>query len=132
MQAFDWPDRSVCVAQRPVTNTPAQALVLLNDPAFLELSIAFAQRILSRGDGDEGRINWAFRACVARQPVEAEVRFLAELLRKKRLEFAADPERAEQLLSQFNVPSEHRTAELAAWSLVARALMNLDETITRN
>jgi hypothetical protein len=132
MQAFDWPDRSVCVAQRPVTNTPAQALVLLNDPAFLELYVAFARRIMSRGDGDEGRINWAFRACVARRPVEAEVRFVAELLRKKRLEFAADPQRAEQLLSPCDVSPEHRTAELAAWSLVARALMNLDETITRN
>jgi hypothetical protein len=132
MQAFDWPDRSVCVAQRPVTNTPAQALVLLNDPGFLELYVAFARRIMDQGDGDDGRIDWAFRTCVARRPVEAEVRFVAELLGKKRLEFAADPQRAEQLLSQFNVPSEHRTAELAAWSIVARALMNLDETITRN
>jgi hypothetical protein len=132
LQAFDWPDRSVCVAQRTVTNTPAQALVLLNDPAFLELHVGFARRIMGQGDGDEGRITWAFRACVARRPAEAEVRFVAELLRKKRLEFAADPQRAEQLLSPCDISPEHRTAELAAWSLVARALMNLDETITRN
>lgn len=132
LQALDWPERSVCVGRRFRTNTPAQALVLLNDPAFLELYAAFARRIMEGGGDDRQKITWAIRTCVARRPREEELRVLTELVENKRREFAADPRRAEQFLEQSSVPRDEHSIDLAAWSLVSRALLNLDESITRN
>ena len=132
LQALDWPERSVCVGRRFRTNTPAQALVLLNDPAFLELYAAFARRIMEGGGDDRQKITWALRTCVARRPREEELRVLTELVENKRREFAADPRRAEQFLEQSSVPRDEHSIDLAAWSLVSRALLNLDESITRN
>jgi len=132
LQALDWPERSVCVARRSRTNTPSQALVLLNDPAFLELYAAFARRIMDCDGDDRQKITWAIRTCVARRPRAEEIRVLADLVEKKRREFTADPRRAEQFLVELNVPREEHSIDLAAWSLVGRALLNLDETITRN
>jgi hypothetical protein len=132
LQALDWPERSVCVGRRFRTNTPAQALVLLNDPAFLELYAAFARRIMEGGGDDRQKITWALRTCVARRPREEELRVLTELVENKRREFAADPRRAEQFLKQSSVPRDEHSIDLAAWSLVSRALLNLDESITRN
>ena len=132
LQALDWPERSVCVASRRRTNTPSQALVLLNDPAFLELYAAFARRILDCAGDERRKITWAVRTCVARPPREEEIRVLTDLVEKKRREFAADPRRMEQFLAQLNVPREEHGVELAAWSLVSQTLLNLDETINRN
>lgn len=132
LQALDWPERSVCVARRSRTNTPSQALVLLNDPAFLELYAAFARRILDCAGDERQKITWAIRTCVARRPREEEIRVLTDLVEKKRRAFAADPRRMEQFLVQLNVPREEHGIELATWSLVSQTLLNLDETITRN
>lgn len=132
LQALDWPERSVCVARRRRTNTPSQALVLLNDPAFLELYAAFARRILDCDGDDRQKLTWAIRTCVARRPRDEELRVLTDLVEKKRREFAVDPRRAEQFLEQLNVPREDHSIDLAAWSLVSQTLLNLDETITRN
>jgi hypothetical protein len=133
--AFDAPTREECTAQRPVSSTPAAALVLLNDPSFVEAARALAGKILANAPrGDERRIRWAWRLVLSRDAKSDEVQLLTRLLANHRAEFAADPEAAEALISVgiSPRPAGSRLAELAAWTSVARALLNLNEAITRN
>ncbi|HXG60695.1 MAG TPA: PSD1 and planctomycete cytochrome C domain-containing protein [Planctomycetota bacterium] len=133
--AFDAPQREECCAERPRSNIPQQALALLNDPTYVEAARAFAERILRRGgSGDEDRLAWAFRCALSRPPASRELEIMAGLLRKHRAEYAADPKAAESLIraGASPVPRDLPAPELAAWTSVARALLNLHETITRN
>lgn len=133
--AFDAPTREECTVERPRTNTPLQALVLLNDPTYVEASRAFADRILRQGGGDDpDRISFAFRTALGREPRAEEAAILADLLAKHRAEFAADRPAAEALLKvgAGPAPADLDRAELAAWASVARAILNLHETMTRN
>lgn len=135
LAAFDAPQREECCAERPRSNIPQQALVLLNDPTYVEAARVFAERILRQGGGrDEDRLAWAFRCAVSRRPGPRELELLAELLRKHRGEYAADPAAAEGLLrtGAAPVPRDLPAPELAAWTSVARVLLNLHETMTRN
>jgi hypothetical protein len=101
--AFDAPSREECVAERTRSNVPQQALVLLNDPTYVEAARAFADRIVERGgESLEARIDWAFEQALSRDPREDEVRILSDLYRK------------------------HED-----WTSVARAILNLPEFITR-
>jgi hypothetical protein len=134
LRAFDAPSREECTAQRPVTNTPLSALVLLNDPSFVESARAVAARIVREGpEADAGRLRWGFRAVLARTPSEAEAAAVARLLEQSRRHYAADPAAAEELLRVGQAPRPTATPgpELAAWTAVGRALLNLSETITR-
>jgi hypothetical protein len=134
LATFDAPDREKCTARRALTNTPLQALALLNDPAYVEAARALAQRTLaeSRPD-DKVRIARAFRLATAREPGGKEVRVLRELLQRQRAAFARDGKAARALVSVGESPRDKRVdpSELAAWTMVTSAILNLDETITR-
>ena len=132
LAVFDAPDREKCTARRPVTNTPLQALVLMNDPTYIEAARALAARSLKEGGrSDDARLQYAFRLATARLPLKGELAVLRDLLAKERKAFATDSKAANALL---NVGESKVDAvgsnELAAWTIVASAILNLDETIT--
>jgi hypothetical protein len=134
LAAFDAPDREKCTARRVLTNTPLQALVLLNDPTYVEAARALAERITTEAGGsDAGRIEYAFRLATARRPTPEETTVLRELLRTSRDAYRRNPDAAQSLVSVGESPRKTRmnAAELAAWTTVASTILNLDETITR-
>src|SRR5262249_9977657 len=99
MLAFDAPTREECAAERIRSNIPQQALVLLNDPTFVEASRAFATRILKEGGPDAAsRITWAWRQVLAREPQTAELETLMRLLKRFEADYAQDSAAAEALL----------------------------------
>jgi hypothetical protein len=135
MVAFDAPSREECAAERTRSNIPQQALVLLNDPTYVEAARAFATRILTECHGDATqRITWAWREALARSPQPGELDTLRTLLEKQLGEYRADRAAAESYAKTGvkPLPNGLDTAELAAWINVARALLNLHETITRS
>ena len=132
--AFDAPAREECVAERLRSNTPQQALVLLNDPTYVEAARAFAARIMHDGGADDQRrLAWAMQRALIRSATPAELGVLSGLLGKSRADYAADHDAAGKLLAigMAPAPSELPVGELAAWTAVARAILNLHETITR-
>ena len=134
MITFDAPDREKCTARRALTNTPLQALVVMNDPTFVEAARVLAQRVLSEAGGDPAaRIRHAFRLATARQPAPAELQALRDLVQKQLALYRRNPKSAKELLSVGESPWDHQRdpAELAAWTTVASAILNLDETITK-
>jgi hypothetical protein len=135
LKAFDAPTREECTAQRACSNTPLAALVLLNDPTFVEAARSFASRILTEADkGIESRLNFAFREAVSRTATEQERTALVKLLEQSREEYAKDPQAAKQLLSigLKPLPTNLDTQELATWTVVARAILSLSEALTRS
>lgn len=131
---FDAPDREKCTGRRLLTNTPLQALVLMNDPTFVEAARMLAQRAISQGGKNpSGRITYAFRLAVARKPTVAEIRVLNELLAQQLTNYRRDKVAAAALLKIGDSPYDSKidASELAAWTLVASAILNLDETITK-
>jgi hypothetical protein len=133
--AFDAPTREECTAQRPISNTPTAALVLLNDPSFIEAARALAERTLTTAaSNDERRLQWAWRTATGRQPTAEEQGLLEKLLAKHRKHYAEHPDAANQLVSVGISQRDdgENAAELAAWTSVTRALLNLNETISRN
>ena len=135
MLAFDAPSREECVAERNRSNIPQQALVLLNDPTYVEAAKAFAARILTECNGDETqRITWAWQQALHRNPNADEHATLAALLKKHLADYQKDPAAAETLLKTGAMPPPANlpVTDLAAWTHVARVLLNLHETITRS
>lgn len=135
LAAFDAPTREECTAERVRSNSPQQALVLLNDPTYVEAARVFAERILREGGTTvRDRLRFAFREALSRQPRPDEYRILGNLLADHAREYSADAGAAEQLLATGNrpVPEDLRRDELAAWTSVARVIFNLHETITRS
>lgn len=131
---FDAPDREKCTARRAVTNTPLQALVLLNDPTYVEASRALAERTLrSGGRSDGARIDFAFKLATARTPNARERAVLLSSLREFRSTYRQDQANASKLLSvgETKADSSLGPGELAAWTTVASMILNLDETITK-
>ena len=130
---FDAPARDECAAQRVVSNTPQQALTLLNDPTFVEAARLFAARLLGEpAAGDDARLGRAFQLAVAREPREAERGGLRTLLAAQREHYRGQPEEARKLLGVGFAPTPTGdVAEHAAWTQVARVILNLQETITR-
>jgi len=131
---FDAPDREKCTARRAVTNTPLQALVLLNDPTYVEASRALAERTLrSGGKSDQARIDFAFKLATARAPDPQERSVLLSSLKEFRSSYAQDQANATKLLSvgDTKVDSSLAPRELAAWTTVASMILNLDETVTK-
>ncbi len=134
MLAFDAPTREECTAARTVSNTPQQALALLNDPSYLESARAFAAQIMEYGgDSTESRVAFAANRALSRPPTEAELGILAELHARQVETYRTATSEAEALLSigQWRAPEELDHAELAAWTQVARVLLNTQEAITR-
>ena len=135
LAAFDAPSREECTVERPRSNTPLQALVLLNDPTYVEAARAFAERIVREGGTEmEGRIQFAYRQALMREARPEERTVLTGLYRQHLEQYRADKKAAEALLTVGDrpAPKDIEAAELAAWTSVARVLLNLHETITRN
>ncbi|MDX2037720.1 MAG: PSD1 and planctomycete cytochrome C domain-containing protein [Isosphaeraceae bacterium] len=133
--AFDASTREECRVERARSNTPLQALVLLNDPSYVEAARAFGERIVRQGGGDsETRLAFAFRTALSRDPRTREVEVLRKLLVAHRLEYEKDRAAASDLISvgERPAPSDLDPAELASWTSVARVILNLHETISRN
>lgn len=134
MQTLDAPDRESCTVRRARTNTPLQALILMNDPTYVEAARKLAERILGEGGAtDEQRLTFAFRTATARRPNESELAVLAALLAEQRALYRSNPEQAAQLLRVGDSPTgaPWNVEELAAWTLVAESVLNLDETVTK-
>ena len=132
--AFDAPTREECTAERPVSNSPQQALTLLNDPVFVEAARAFAERIIVEGGTSiDQRIEFAFAEALSRRPSREERKILKELLQKHEDEFQSDPDAAQAFISLGeSTPSETiDVVELASWSSVSRTILNLHETLYR-
>jgi mono/diheme cytochrome c family protein len=133
--AFDAPSRDECTANRSVSNTPLQALVLLNDPSFVEAARGLAERMMRTPGVDfAGRVAVAFERALARPPTAEEASVLQSLWTAQHRRYLADEPAALALLSTGARPvaPELPPAELAAWTAVARAILNLHETITRS
>jgi hypothetical protein len=135
LAAFDAPTREECAINRVNSNTPLQALVLLNDPIYVEAARVFAEKILKQGGQTvDARIVWAFERAVSRKPTLPERRRLADLHAKSLARFRRDPQSAKDFISAGDAPvaKNMNAARLAAMTTVARAILNLHETITRN
>ncbi len=127
---FDAPTREECTVNRVNSNTPLQALVLLNDPIYVEAARVFAQHALQQ----TGQIAWAFAQAIGRQPSAQELRVLTNLHRKSLTQFQRDAAAAQDLVQAGEnvLPRNVKLAQLAAMMTVTRAILNLHETITRN
>ena len=135
MLAFDAPSREECTSERNRSNIPQQALVLLNDPTYVEAARVFAARILSECKGDtKQRITWAWQQALQRDPSPDELKTITSLVEKHLADYAKDAAAAEELLKTGAAPvaKDLNKSELAAWTHVARVLLNLHETITRS
>ena len=134
LKAFDAPSREECTAARSRSNTPLQALTLLNDPTFVEAARVFAARIMREGGTSfEQRVTWAYQTAVSRQPENSILAVLRKLYESHHLHYSNHVEEAKKLIATGDAPqpSELDPIELAAWTSVARTLLNLHETITR-
>ena len=112
---FDAPDSTAACTRRLRSNTPLQALTLLNDPAYLELAAGLAKRLLRQPGDDRARLEQAFLLCLSRLPSSTELGRIQDYLNQQRRENPTDP----------------RGSEAAAWAAIARVMLNLDEFITR-
>lgn len=133
--AFDAPSREECTADRARSNTPLQSLVLLNDPSYVEAARAFAELIVRQGGAATiDRLHYAFRRAVSRPPTPDELSVLEQLLTSHLAEYEANPAAAAEVLSVGAKPvtDDIPKPELAAWTSVARTILNLHEVITRN
>jgi hypothetical protein len=131
---FDAPDRETCTVRRSRTNTPLQALVLMNDPTYVEAARKLAERMVRDGGSTpEDRIRFAFRLATSRGPSAAETKVLKDLYHAQLEAFRTDGNAASKLLSVGESPRDPSldVTELAAWSVVASAILNLDETVTK-
>jgi hypothetical protein len=133
--AFDAPSREVCCERRSRTNTPLQALATLNDPAFVQPAAALARRILDESPGtDRDRAIYGFRLVLARKPRKAELDHLVALYAENLAQYRRDPAAAAAMTANAIANDLARgadKAELAAWTVVANVLLNLDETVTK-
>jgi hypothetical protein len=133
LATLDAPTREFCTVVRPRTNTPLQALVLLNDPTYVEAARALAARLLADTTATPAqRLTTAFRRATARTPTPAELSVLLRGLDRRRAEFAASPAAAAQLLAVGESAATRADAvELAAYTAVTGVILNLDEALTR-
>jgi hypothetical protein len=135
MNTFDAPSRECCVIRRERTNTPLQALVLMNEPQFVEAARALAERTLHDvGPNADSRARHMFQLCVGRSPSNAEVRDLISGVEVDRKHYQANPHEANELtsLGVSPPPDSFDPVELAAWTMAANTLLALDEVVTRN
>jgi hypothetical protein len=134
LNVFDAPDREVCIVRRSTTNTPLQALTLLNDPIFVEAARKFAERVMAEGGkSPDARLTLAFRLATGHSPNERELNILRDALAKMLAAFQKDDAGARRLIQVGAAKSDSAipAAELAAWTAVANIILNMDETITK-
>ncbi|MGP0062421.1 MAG: DUF1553 domain-containing protein, partial [Isosphaeraceae bacterium] len=133
LATFDAPSRETCQVKRPRTNTPLQALELLNDVAYVEAARALAQLMIAEGGSVDDRITFAFRRATARKPSPAELTVLRAGLERYRAAYGSNKESALQLIWHGDSPLDPKVdpVELAAYLATASVILNLDETITQ-
>jgi mono/diheme cytochrome c family protein len=132
LKEFDTADPSAACPRRERSNTPLQALTLLNDPAFAEFARALGLRLVREGAGECGsRIRHAFRIALGREPDEQEAGILGRVYEEQRALYASDPDATAGALGGESPPAGVSPPEAAAWTAVARTVLNLDEFITR-
>lgn len=134
MITFDGNDRSYCLVQRPTTNTPLQALVLLNDPTYMESARVLAQKMIkSKGMDLPGQINFSFRSFTGRRPTEEEFDLLKDMYNREIVHFKESPESAKNILSigEYPVDTELDPITSAALTVVNNTIINLDESYMR-
>jgi hypothetical protein len=135
LNTFDAPDREKCTARRTITNTPLQALVLMNDPTYLEAARVLAQRDLHEAGASEAdRLRYVFRLVDDREPSPREFEILSKLYQKERTHYLANEKAAEKLISVGESKPDPKLApaDLAAWMLVSSTILNMDESVTKN
>lgn len=134
MTMFDSPTREICTVKRSRTNTPLQALSLMNEITFVEAARVFAQRMLTAGATPEARIAWAFKRATGRTPQPDEIQVLAAGLAKRLERYRQQADAAKQMIALgASVPdTKTEPAELAAYMVTANVILNLDEVVTRN
>lgn len=130
---MDAPSREVCTSRRPVTNTPVQALAMLNDPTFVEAARVFAQHVVASRGEDVERLEWAFLQALGRKPLPREVETLQSILKQTKDAFRLAAQSTTELLAvgEAPLPTGIDKAQLAAWTAITQILLTLDETITR-
>ena len=130
---FDISARSVCAVRLPRTNTPLQALILMNDVQYVEASRHLATRMMTERQTPADRIAFAFRLCTSRLPGEAEQKVLLDAYETMLQRYQADAAAADELTRQGDSarPEGLNVAELAAYTNVASLILNFDETITK-
>jgi hypothetical protein len=134
MMIFDSPTREICTVKRSRTNTPLQALSLLNEITFVEAARAFAQHMIQDGGATpEDRIAWAFKRATGRNAKPDELQVLTKGLTARLTRYQSDGDAAKQLVGFGASKADAKTnpTELAAYTLTANVLLNLDEVITR-
>jgi hypothetical protein len=133
LATFDAPDRESCTVRRARTDTPLQALVLLNDPTYVEAARKLGERLLTEAKSQKERISLAYLLAMSRTPKPEELQVLQSLHDHQLAVYQADREAALQLLAVGESPRNEQLdpAELAAWTMVASAVLNLDETISK-
>lgn len=131
---FDAPDRAACTVKRPLTTTPLQALTLQNDPVYVELAQALADRIIAetKGETSDGRLIFAFRTALTRQPTADELATLRSTFESAVDRYRSDDKAVKKLLAGRNLPPDIDSTDWAACFNLAHILLNLDETITKN
>ncbi len=134
MSTFDAPDRETCVVRRSRTNTPLQALVLLNDPTYVEAARKLAEKTLQAAKNDDERMTFVFKLLLSRSPAQEERTVIKSLLQQARARFGTNAEAAQKLLSVGHSKSDTSLAptEHASWTALVSTLMNLDEVISKN
>ena len=134
MSTFDAPSRESCVVKRERTNTPLQALLLMNDPQFVEAARHFAQTVIDSGDDSNARIRTMFRTALAREPSFEEFEVLHHALQEYIENYRGDAKAAKQLVAIGETAAEKKydATELAAYTMLANLIMNMDEFISRN
>ena len=133
MMVFDAATREVCTLRRPRSNTPLQALNLMNDPTYVEAARLLAQRMIAAGPDAASRVTRGFRLAVARPPSAAELAVLTRAFDRSLREFQNDPSGAAELLKIGAAPVDAKlnAAELAALTSVASTILCMDETVTK-
>jgi hypothetical protein len=135
MTTFDAPSREFCTLRRQPTNTPLQAFVTMNDPVYVECSQALGRRMVKEGGTDvESRVRHGLRLCLGRMPADEQVAALTKLYQDELAQYQADTAAALKLATQpiGPLPDGGDAAELAAWTVVANVLLNLDAVLTKN
>jgi hypothetical protein len=134
LATFDAPTRETCTSSRSRTNTPLQALVLMNDPAFVEASRVLAQKILRQGGkSPAAQLEYAFRLCTARSLTMREKEILEGVYEGMLANYRKDRQAARELvqIGEAKLPADLDVSELAAWTALGSLLLNLDETVTK-
>ena len=132
MAIFDASNRDLCEVRRLKTNTPLQALVMLNDPTVLEASRVLAAKLLQEKSGTEAKINKAFRLIVARKPTEKEVAVLSEYYRSELKNLTRPHAEKALAVGEYPIPKTLDTVQLAAMMRIVSTIYNLEETITKS